>query len=316
MSKKSIIFIALITLFLSACGVKDKIEEAATEQIAETILEQTTGIEDVEINTEDGSFSYTIEDEDGNETSMELNTSEDIDAIVGMGFNIPLPDEFVDGSIQEVKEGDELTMLAAQFSTGELTNAEIYDALHQSLTAAGFVYNDLMGTGATEPDPSVVPSAAYQHADGFVFTISGGEERIVLGLIRDESIAESIGAETAVSDDTTDIAGTTTELPTTLDGSMALDKESYAVNEAIEVSLIINTPIADNGWVGIVPSDTPHGDESENDRYDVAYQYVRNLDNGIIILNAPSVAGDYDVRLFNTDSNGVELASISIQVTE
>lgn len=105
-------------------------------------------------------------------------------------------------------------------------------------------------------------------------------------------------------------------LPTSLDGSITLTKATYQPEEAIEIRLVVNTPLADDAWVGIVPSDTPHGSELENDAVDISYTYINNLsDEGTLTLYAPVDAGQYDVRLFNTDaSDGVELASISIAV--
>ena len=66
-------------------------------------------------------------------------------------------------------------------------------------------------------------------------------------------------------------------------------------------------------WIGIIPSDIPHGDEAENDRHDLTYIYiVSNI--GQKNLKAPEEAGKYDIRLHDTDFNGKELGYTSFEV--
>lgn len=97
-------------------------------------------------------------------------------------------------------------------------------------------------------------------------------------------------------------------------GLITLNKSAYESTEAILVTLNLPQPLSGSAWVGIVPSDTPHGDEAENDAVDVTYEYVTNAVNGQITLYAPSVEGQYDVRLFDDDDGGIELDSVSISV--
>ena len=99
---------------------------------------------------------------------------------------------------------------------------------------------------------------------------------------------------------------------------MTLDKTDVNVGEEFGVTLVINVPLADDAWVGIVPSETPHGAEGDGDTVDVYYVYVSQAVDGRVTMIAPAVAGTYDVRLYSSDDStvGVELASTTITVNE
>jgi len=66
-------------------------------------------------------------------------------------------------------------------------------------------------------------------------------------------------------------------------------------------------------WIGIVPSDVAHGDESENDKHDLNFIYI-NTNNGKLSFKAPLEEGLFDIRLHDTDFNGKELAFVSFEV--
>lgn len=330
MKQKLVVVLVLLLLMVTACGANpvEKLEEAAAEQIAETIIEQSTGIEDIEINTDDGSVSYSVEDEDGNNTSISTSTeAEDVKAINGMGFNIPLPDGLVDGYVQQIDENGEAVMITGTFTAVDLTAAQFAESIHTSLTSQGFAYTDTSGSGKDRPDPTNeldMLMFGYDHPDGYVFTVLWGDGGTILGLSRTEpsQTSTSAGSDSTNSADESnndsDSADTTTD--TTIvefDGSINADKSKYATSEQIKVTLnldAIDVPLAEDAWVGIVPADTPHGSETENDAVDIDYAYVSNAEDGVVMLEAPYDAGHYDIRLFSTDADGVELDSISIVV--
>ncbi len=307
MTRKWILPVALMTLLLAACSNPvETLQEQAAEQVAETILEEATGIEDLEFDTDGETVSYSVDDGEGNQMDVTVNETADVDAIEGMGFSIAVPDEMVNGTIQRMDENGEEMMVNATFEVVGMTRAELYEAMHASLTAEGFTYLDPSDSGQTQPDPEGFQMIiAYQHPDGYQFTMMGDETTMIMGLIRTDA-----GETEAVSAEGEPIA-------TELDGSMSLDREQVAAGEPIVVTLVINSTLADDAWVGIVPSSTPHGSESDSDAADLTYEYVRNAVDGQVTLNAPSAAGSYDVRLFNTDSSdGVELASVTVTVTQ
>src|SRR3989338_1769877 len=97
--------------------------------------------------------------------------------------------------------------------------------------------------------------------------------------------------------------------------SLSLAKTSFAAGETITVSYVALATYAANAWVGIIPSNVAHGSESVNDQHDVAYQYLNNTTSGQLTFTAPQQAGNYDFRMHNTDSDGVEVASVSFVVT-
>lgn len=99
------------------------------------------------------------------------------------------------------------------------------------------------------------------------------------------------------------------------DSSISTDKTSYQPGEIIQVQYQSSSEIQSNGWVGLIPSTTPHGDESVNDQHDVSYQYLQGQKTGSLQFQAPQTPGSFDLRLHNTDNNGQELASTTISVT-
>ena len=96
--------------------------------------------------------------------------------------------------------------------------------------------------------------------------------------------------------------------------TLNLDKTVFSEKEKIMVHFTAPATYASNAWVGIIPSSVPHGSESENDKHDLAYQYLDKKVAGTLTFTAPEKAGAYDVRMHDTDSDGKEVASFSITV--
>jgi len=97
-------------------------------------------------------------------------------------------------------------------------------------------------------------------------------------------------------------------------GSLSLTKKEYFPSEEITVSFKSLMKLADKAWIGILPSNVPHGDETRNDRFDLSYRYLGGKSTGTIKFTAPGQPGKYDFRLHDTDKNGKELASVSFEV--
>ncbi len=96
--------------------------------------------------------------------------------------------------------------------------------------------------------------------------------------------------------------------------AVATDKSVYAPGETISVTFSTPTKLPDNAWIGIIPSNVPHGDEAQNDTYDLTYQYLNGMVSGTLAFTAPSTPGSYDVRMHDTDNNGKEIASVTFTV--
>ncbi len=78
----------------------------------------------------------------------------------------------------------------------------------------------------------------------------------------------------------------------------------------VEEGLLKGSP-----WVGIVPSEIQHGDEAENDKHDLTYQYLSSNQDRIS-FTAPLKEGFYDIRLHDSDFSGKELGYISFEVKD
>lgn len=92
--------------------------------------------------------------------------------------------------------------------------------------------------------------------------------------------------------------------------TIATDKTSYKIGKEIEVNYNITAEIKDGAWLGIVPADTPHGDEEGGDAVDVDYKYLSGSMKGTMEFTVPSGIGDYQFRVYNDDKNeAIELAT-------
>ncbi len=82
----------------------------------------------------------------------------------------------------------------------------------------------------------------------------------------------------------------------------------------LTVSFSVPAGLAEDAWVGIVPSSVPHGDGEEIDLHDVAYEYVGGRASGAMLFEVPGTPGRYDARLVDTAQNGSEIASAGFEV--
>lgn len=97
-------------------------------------------------------------------------------------------------------------------------------------------------------------------------------------------------------------------------GSLRLEKYNFKPNDEIKVHFVAPASFQGNAWVGIIPSDIPHGSESENDKHDLAYQYLNKKTSGTLTFKAPAKPGLYDLRMNDTDSNGKEVTYVTFSV--
>lgn len=95
---------------------------------------------------------------------------------------------------------------------------------------------------------------------------------------------------------------------------LRLDKNSFNPGEDIQVYFEASGNFDTSAWVGIIPSSVAHGSEAENDKYDMTYQYLEKRTSGTLTFKAPQEPGSYDLRMFDTDNNGREVASVSFVV--
>src|SRR5262245_41598195 len=91
---------------------------------------------------------------------------------------------------------------------------------------------------------------------------------------------------------------------------LTLEKTSFKPGQEIQVHFSSDQSLPNSAWIGVIPSNIPHGTEGVNDQHDVGYQYISGTE-GTSTLQAPLQPGSWDLRL---SSEGAELASVTIQV--
>lgn len=100
-----------------------------------------------------------------------------------------------------------------------------------------------------------------------------------------------------------------------LEGTLKLGKNDYAPGEEIEVDFTAAESLPRSAWVGMVPSNIPHGKESVNDQHDIQYNYLEKKTAGTLRFVAPPEAGSYDFRMNSSDSDGIEITSTTFRVS-
>ena len=104
-------------------------------------------------------------------------------------------------------------------------------------------------------------------------------------------------------------------VPVDLSGArLVLGADRYLPGQRLVVSFEAPAGLADNAWVGVVPSSVEHGDEARNDAHDISYEYLRGRTEGELSLYAPPEGGRFDVRMHDSDSGGQEIAHVSFEV--
>jgi hypothetical protein len=95
---------------------------------------------------------------------------------------------------------------------------------------------------------------------------------------------------------------------------ITLDKQAFKPGEKIRLSFQAPSGLANNAWIGIIPSHIQHGSEAVNDRHDISYQYISGRRNGVMTFTAPRSPGSYDFRMHSSDNNGKEIDYIRFEV--
>lgn len=94
---------------------------------------------------------------------------------------------------------------------------------------------------------------------------------------------------------------------------LSLRNNVFSPGEEIVIAYVHDDSFDDTAWVGIVPSNIPHGDEDVNDQHDLKYEYLYGK-SGELSFFAPVEPGEYDFRLHDSDGNGKEVDSVSFTV--
>ena len=112
-----------------------------------------------------------------------------------------------------------------------------------------------------------------------------------------------------------EVASVSFEVVKTTEGAtLKTDKTAYQPGEEIRLTFTAPATFADNAWIGLIPSDVPHGNETQNDEHDLEYEYLKKRTSGLLVFKAPEKAGSYDFRMHDTDQEGSEITSLTFTV--
>lgn len=122
--------------------------------------------------------------------------------------------------------------------------------------------------------------------------------------------------------DGTEVASTTfsvtapvvAEVEDDVEPTLETDATSYESGDEISVDYTAPASFDTTAWVGLIPSDVAHGDEDVNDANDVAYEYLSGATSGTLTFTAPEEAGEWDLRMNESDAGGEEVATVSFTV--
>jgi len=177
-----------LTLALAACGsAKKKVPEKTAEKIAEELIKQSTGAQDVDIDLNNQSISVT--DENGSSMAVNSGQSVDLKTFSAMGYQIQLPTGVIGGEVNRFTDdnGKETGVTGTFETDGSKNRKEIFLALDQALTDQGFTFFNPFDEKVTKPDFSDPQAGAqYNYHDGkgiaFFFASYADNQFIISGM--------------------------------------------------------------------------------------------------------------------------------------
>jgi len=96
--------------------------------------------------------------------------------------------------------------------------------------------------------------------------------------------------------------------------AIAPAKPQFFVGETISLTFQASKGFKNHAWIGIVPADTAHGNETINQRARLSRKNLNRRDKGSMTLSSILQPGRYDIRMFDSNGNGNEVASVTIEV--
>jgi hypothetical protein len=131
----------IVALVLTACGrVADTVTDAVAERAAETLIEQATGVENLEMDQDGDELSFSVETESGERVDFSRSGEGSADVFAAMGFNIPLPAGLAFVSNERTDQDGEERMAMASYELVDISDVALRTAVHDSLLEAGFIY--------------------------------------------------------------------------------------------------------------------------------------------------------------------------------
>jgi len=100
--------------------------------------------------------------------------------------------------------------------------------------------------------------------------------------------------------------------------SMQVDNENPVAGSTVQVTFSAPPWASERkSWVGLVPSDAPHGSLKVLEEYEIDYQYLDGNTEGEMEFTV-SEGGFWDIRMYDSEfvDSGMEVASVSLVVAE
>ncbi len=98
--------------------------------------------------------------------------------------------------------------------------------------------------------------------------------------------------------------------------TMKLNKKTFNPGETITIEFTARQCYGNTAWIGIVPSAIQHKNEPQSNRNKIARKFMERQTSGSFTFTAPQKTGSYDFRMFDSESNGNEVQSVSFTVKE
>ena len=174
------IFVLTLTIFLAACGLNPA--QNFQESMAEQIIEDSTGSNDANIDIEEDSISFSMEDEDGNTTGVSTSVEENLEEVEAFGFVIAIPEGLTNGTVQKINSGP-TNQVIVSLEVEDATAEQFFEQLHTELALHNFTFDDIFNTGVEQPDPSAdgfIPNVNYKHPDGHTALVVWANEKVVM----------------------------------------------------------------------------------------------------------------------------------------
>lgn len=96
--------------------------------------------------------------------------------------------------------------------------------------------------------------------------------------------------------------------------SLKLPGTNFKPGEEITIEFISLPCYDEDAWIGIIPSETEHGNKIENQQYKISYKHLGKKTKGSLQFIAPDKPGSYDFRMINAEDNGNEVASVTFKI--
>lgn len=98
--------------------------------------------------------------------------------------------------------------------------------------------------------------------------------------------------------------------------ALRLPHDAYWRGALVQVAFTIPPWYTADAWVGLFPSDVPHGSALESAGNTLDHRYLDGATSGVLEFAAPMILGSYDLRMYSGGTDGVEAAVVTFTVSD